>query len=707
MSRQPSGFLCLVLLSLPIVFAATPPPPVAPKRPVTDEYHGVKIVDDYRWLENAKDPEVAKWTAGQNVAARAYLDALPMRGALRARLVELLADTAPRFYGLQKRGGVLFALKMQPPKQQPMLVRLSSPDAPESAAVICDPNASDASGGTTIDFYVPSLDGKLVAVSLSQGGSERGSVSVFETATGKRLPDEVPRVNYATAGGSVAWNADASGFYYTRYPRPGERPEADLDFYQQVYYHRLGTQSTQDAYAVGRQFPRIAEIQLSSSDDGKYVLATVANGDGGDFVHFVLGPAGRWAQVTRLADQVSLARFSHDGALYMLSRAGAPMGKLLRLEAPEFNFSKAKTVVTPGRSSLDYFLPTASKLYVHYMAGGPSKLRVTGLQGTPGADVDLPAIATVSEMVAMGGDEILAGMQTYVEPFAWYRLQPGGGLKKTALATRSTADFSDCEVIRQMAVSKDGTRVPVNIMRKKGTKLDGNNPVLLYAYGGYSISVTPGFQPARRIWLDHGGVIAEANLRGGGEFGEAWHEAGKLTRKQNVFDDFQAAAEYLIKMKYTSPEKLAIEGGSNGGLLMGAALTQHPELYRAVVALVGIYDMLRVELSPNGAFNVTEFGTVKEADQFRALLDYSPFHRVKDGTDYPAVLFLTGDNDGRVDPLHSRKMTARLQAATHSGRPVLLRTSASSGHGIGTALDERIEELADIYAWLFDQLGMK
>ena len=268
------------------------------------------------------------------------------------------------------------------------------------------------------------------------------------------------------------------------------------------------------------------------------------------------------------------------------------------------------------------------------------------------------------------------------------------------------ADFSDIEVLRETAVSKDGTKVPMTILRRKGTKLDGNNPALLYGYGGYAINLTPAFDPSLRPLFDRGVVYAIASLRGGGEFGEAWHKAGMLTRKQNVFDDFAACAQHLIDQHYTSLAHLAIEGGSNGGLLMGAALTQHPELFHAVVSHVGIYDMLRVELFPNGAFNVTEFGTVKDPEQFKALYAYSPYHHVKDGKAYPAVLFLTGDHDGRVDPANSRKMTARLQAATSSHAPVLLRTSSNAGHGIGTTLSERIAQDTDVFAFLFDQLGL-
>jgi prolyl oligopeptidase len=388
----------------------------------------------------------------------------------------------------------------------------------------------------------------------------------------------------------------------------------------------------------------------------------------------------------------------------MLSRKDAPMGQLLALSAPSFSLDKAKVVVTPGRSSIDDFVAAGGTLYVRYMAGGPSRL-LAKEAGKPDKMVPVGEISSVGQMVRVKGNHLLFENESYVEPSAWYTYDPASGaVKRTGLFTMSPASFGDVEVIRQFAVSKDNTRVPMNILRRKGTKLDGSNPTLLYGYGGYSISLSPDFSARRRVWLDHGGVFVIANLRGGAEFGESWHEQGMLTKKQNVFDDFIACAEYLIKAKYTSPEKLAIEGGSNGGLLMGAALTQRPELFHAVVSHVGIYDMLRVETFPNGAFNVTEFGTVKETDQFKALYAYSPYHHVKDGTDYPAVLFLTGDNDGRVDPMNSRKMTARLQAATHSGRPIFLRTSSGSGHGIGTALNERIEQDADVFAFLLDQL---
>ena len=681
--------------------------PQTPKKPVTDEYQGVQVVDDYRWLEPSADTEVRKWSDQENVRTRAYLDRLASRPGLVERLNQLNGSSSIRFSSLISRGGVLFAMKTQPPKRQAYLVALASPDDPDSARTVVDPNVLDPTGSTAIDFYEPSLDGKLVAVSLSKGGTEDGSVSVFEVGTGNQRSDLVPRVNGATAGGSVAWNRDGSGFWYTRYPRAGERPAADLNFYQQVYFHRLGTATAQDEYGVGKQFPRIAEVELRSSDDGKYVVARVANGDGGEFLHFMLLVDGQWHQVTRFADHVSQEAFGPDGTLFLLSRKDAPMGKLLAVAPPGFSVANAKTILTATRSSIDGFVKAGSHLYVRFMAGGPTKLFDVEA-GKPDKPIDIPQVSSVGQLVALGGNQLLFENESYVQPSAWYRYDPANGqVKKTAMFQTAPVDFSDIEVIRQTAISKDGTHVPMTILRRKGTRLDGKNPTLLTAYGGYSISQRPNFSVRRRLWLDHGGVWVVANLRGGAEFGETWHEQGRLTSKQNVFDDFIACAEFLIKTKYTSPEKLAIEGGSNGGLLMGAALTQRPELFRAVVSHVGIYDMLRVETFPNGVFNVTEFGTVKEKDQFQALYAYSPYHHVKDGTDYPSVLFLTGANDGRVDPMNSRKMTARLQAATHSDRPILLRTSSTSGHGIGTALNERIEQDADVFSFLFDQLDVK
>jgi prolyl oligopeptidase len=696
-------FTMFVLCSIGM---ADDPNSKTPKKPVTDEYQGVKVEDDYQWLENDADPAVKSWSDAQNQKTRNYIDKLPDRAGIEKQLTDWFAKTSPSYSGLVSRPGILFALKFQPPKQQPMLITLASADDLKSEKMVLDPNTLDPSGKTAIDWFAPSHDGKYVAISISQGGSEDGTLHIYETATGKALPDSIAHVQYPTAGGSAAWNADGTGIFYTRFPRKGEKPDADLNFFQQVYFHKVGTADSEDTYSIGKDFPRIAEIKLEASRDGKFILATVANGDGGDFSHYLLGPDGNWKQLTQFSDQIKAARLGRDNALYLLSRADAPRGKILRMPLDNPMLASAAEVVPQTDAVIQSFEPTASELYVADLLGGPSQIRHYDLDGKNGTVVPIPKISAVSEMEALEDNSLLFRDVSYTEPPAWFHLKGNATPVKTALINTTPVSFADIEVTREFATSKDGTKIPLNIVRKRGTKQDGNNPALLYGYGGYGISMQPNFDFTRRVWFDRGGVYVVANIRGGGEFGEEWHKAGNLTKKQNVFDDFAAAAEYLVQQKWTRPEKLALLGGSNGGLLMGALITQHPELMRAVVSFVGIYDMLRVELAPNGAFNVTEFGTVKDPEQFKALYAYSPYHHVVDGTRYPSILFMTGANDGRVAPYHSRKMTARLDEANKSSNPILLRTSTSAGHGIGTALSERIKQLADEYSFLFAQLGM-
>jgi prolyl oligopeptidase len=701
-------FLIAALFALSLYrAAAAEPDSKTAKKPVTDEYQGVKVEDPYQWLEQDDAAEVKAWSDAQNARTRAYLDKLPDRAVVEKTLTEWFAKTSPSYSSLVSRPGVLFAMKFQPPKQQPMLVTLASADDLKSEKMLLDPNAMDAKGMTTIDWFVPSLDGKMVAVSLSQGGSEDGTLHFYEVATGKALPDTIAHVQYPTASGSAAWNADGSGVYYTRYPRKDERPDSDLNFYQQIYFHKLGTPDASDTYSAGKDFPRIAEIALESSRDGKTIVAEVKNGDGGEVAHYLFGPDGTWKQLTQFSDQVKQARIGRDNALYLLSRAEAPRGKILRMPLDKPELASAATIVPTSEAVIEHIVPTANALYVGDLLGGPSQIRRFGLDGKGGQLVAIPKISTVQQMLALEDNSLLFSDVSFTQSATWFHCVEGKPeVVKTALVGTSPVSFDDIEVTREFATAKDGTRIPLNIVRKKGTKLDGQNPTLLYGYGGYGISESPGFSFPRRLWFDRGGVYVVANIRGGGEFGEEWHKAGNLTKKQTVFDDFAAAAEHLIKQRWTSPQKLALQGGSNGGLLMGALITQHPELMRAVVSSVGIYDMLRVELAPNGAFNVTEFGTVKDPEQFKALYAYSPYHHVVDGTKYPAILMMTGANDGRVAPYHSRKMVARLQEANKSDKPILLRTSSSAGHGIGTALSERIKQLSDVYSFLFAQLGM-
>src|SRR4051795_5948740 len=390
------------------------------KKPVSDQYQGTTVEDPYQWLEKDDDPAVKAWSDGQNHQTRAYLDKLPERAAVEKQLTEWYAKTSPSYTDLEARPGVLFASKFQPPKQQPMLVRLESPDDLKSEKVILDPNTLDAKGTTAIDWYVPSRDGKYIAVSLSKGGSEDGTLHFYETATGKALPDTIAHVQYPTAGGSAAWNADGTGVFYTRFPRKGERPDTDLNFYQQIYFHKLGTPDTEDTYSIGKDFPRIAEITLAASRDGKYILATVANGDGGEFAHYLLGPDGTWKQITQFSDQIKLARLGRDNALYLLSRADAPHGKILRLPLDVPELKNAAEIVASGEAVIEQIVPSKEALYVADLLGGPSQIRRFDLNGKNETKISTPQISAVQELLALEDGSLLFRDVSYTDPAAWF-----------------------------------------------------------------------------------------------------------------------------------------------------------------------------------------------------------------------------------------------------------------------------------------------
>ena len=718
-ARIVSAFFTFAALAVAGWQTSIPPLPSTPKQPVVNEYHGVKVEDDYRWLEDSKDPKAQSWVAAENAHARGYLDTVPAFSKIDKWLEWLDTQRSPDYYELQYRGGRLFAMKSQPPKQQPLLVTLDAAADPASEHVVLDPVALDAKGTTAVDFYVPSLDGKLVAVSLAEGGSESGTVHVYDVASGRALPDIIPRVEFPTGGGSVTWNTDGSGFYYTRYPAPNERPPEDLHFYQQIYFHKLGTAPGDDTYAIGKDFPRIAETTLQTSEDGAYVLAEVENGDGGEYEHFLREPSGRWVQITHFADEISAAGFGADSALYLVSRKNAPRGQILRMPLATPDLAHAKVVLPEGDAVIEAFrfstsglfpnfVATSDRLYVVYVVGGPNELRVYDHGGHRLKDVPILPVSTVSQLVRLKADKLLFRNGSYLQPPAWYHFDAQtGSVQATTLRVSSPVNFDDCEVVREFATSKDGTKVPMSIIRRKDTRLSGNNPTVLSGYGGFGLSLSPSFMASIRPWMDSGGVYVIANLRGGGEFGESWHRAGMLTHKQNVFDDFIASAEHLIQRRYTNSSKLAIEGGSNGGLLMAAAFTQHPELFRGVVSVAGLYDMLRLEASANGQYNTTEYGSVENPEQFRAMYAYSPYQHVHGGTKYPAILFIVGENDMRVPSWQSRKMAARLQAANASNLPILLISFSEAGHGgIGAAQRQRIAMSAYSWAFLFDQLGV-
>jgi prolyl oligopeptidase len=704
--------LALALLLASHSWAAThtklPAKPKAPMRATFDTYWGETVQDDYQYMENTADPAVAKWAKGQDRYTRAWLDRHPERKAILDRVVTLTHSESPDYYGGSYRAGTYFFMKDHPPKQQPFLISLTSVMDVKTERVVVDPNVIDPSGQVSIDFYRPSLDGRYVAVSLSKNGTEDGTLHLYQAASGKPLPDVIPKVNGGTAGGSAAWNQGASGIYYTRYPHEGERPAEELPFYQQIYYHKLGTPVSEDAYVLGKEFPKIAEVDLSTSPDGQYVLADVSNGDGGEHAYWVLTAAtGTWTQFARFEDGLLEAKFGMDGALYLLSRADAPRKKILRLPLAAPDLRRAGVVVPETENAIDAYTPTATRLYVTEMVGGPTQMRVYDLKGKDLGLVAMPEISLMGTAVRTSGDEVLVRIQSYTHPPATYRLGPGSATPQvTALAQTSPADFSDCEVRREFATASDGTKLPVSIIMRKGTRLDGQAPAILYGYGSYGLSEKPYFQPDIKVWIEQGGIYVDASVRGGGEFGDAWHHAARLGTKKVSMDDFAACARYLVDRGYTKKERLAIEGGSAGGLLVYGTLVHYPDFMQAAVAHVGYGDVLRTELAPNGEFNTTEFGTVKDSTQFRGMYGYSPYHHVKDGRTYPSVLALTGANDPRVPAWETFKMVARLEASG-SKNPVLMRVGYDSGHGGGTALSERDQQKADVLLFLFDRLGVK
>jgi prolyl oligopeptidase len=701
--------LCLLLSWFQVQSpAATPEPPRTEKKAVVNQYYGQKVEDDYQWLEKADDPNVQAWTKAQTERTRAYLDSLPDRAAILQELKAAILGKTVRFLTVESGGTQLFAVKFEPPHPQPLIVSRPSAVSTEEK-VVFDPAQFDPKGLTAFDWFQPSPDGSLIAISLSEKGSEAGTLRFIRVADGKLLDDKIERVQFGTAGGSVAWDKEGKGVFYTRYPRSGERPDADLAFYQQVYFHQLGTPDSSDRYELGKELPKIAEIGLKRSPNGKWILAAVKNGDGGQIAHYLRGADGKWTQLTHFEDGIKAAVFGGDDKIFLKSIKDALRGQVLRLSLDQSiqTLPDAKLIVPEATgSAIDQIAASADSLLVDDIVGGPSRLRQFDPDGKFIREIPLPSLTGVPQIFQTGDGKFLIVESTYTAPVEMSLYDPQTQkMEPTDLSGKAAVSFADIEPRLESATSADSTKIPVVVLLKKGTKLDGKNPTILNGYGSYGLSSVPIMNFYLRPWFDRGGIFAIANVRGGGEFGEPWHKAGALTKKETTIEDFIAAAQMLIEKKYTNPGQLGITGASAGGIPTGGLLTQRPDLIKAAWIRVGVLDALRVELEPNGVFNITEFGSVKDPDQFKALLNYSPYHRVRDGTNYPAALFVAGENDHRVSSWHAKKMTARLQAATKSGNPIFLSVSSTAGHGMGTAFDERLNLEADGLAFFSDQLS--
>ncbi|MGH7859099.1 MAG: prolyl oligopeptidase family serine peptidase, partial [Candidatus Binatia bacterium] len=579
------------------------------------------VEDPYRWLES-DDEEVRAWSDGQSSYARGILESLPDVDALRAEVRAIIAAPVIRFGGYHPAGGKVFAIRKDPAKEQGELVVFDSPEEAAAARLVLDPTA-EGDKTRTIDWFVPSPDGTKVAVSLSVGGSEDGTLHLLDLG-GKAIDAPIPGVQYGTGGGDVAWTPDGKGLFYTRYPREGEKPGSERAFWMQVWFHQLG--QAEDRYELGKGLSRIAEIMLETDRKGR-VLASIQEGDGGKFQHYLRDPKRRtWKQLTDLGDGIVFVGFGPGDDLWMVSRAGAPRGKVLRLPA-KGTLAKAKLVIPEGKDAIitDYYgehgmVATQDRLYINYQLGGPSEVRAFTHTGKTAKAPALPPVSSADTPIDLGDGSLLVGATSYVIPPTTYRFTPKTGMLEpmAVLSPPPAVSLDGFEVHREMATSKDGTKVPVNIVWPANQAKDGSTPCLVNGYGGYGISMSPGFLQGMHPLMSRGVCFVQVNLRGGSEFGEDWHRAGMLTEKQNVFDDFAAALDLVVEGGWSKPERIGIIGGSNGGLLMAALVTQHPGKVKAVVSAVGIYDMLRVETTPNGAYNVPEFGTVKDAAQFAA-----------------------------------------------------------------------------------------
>jgi prolyl oligopeptidase len=690
-------------------------PPKAVEKPIIDMYHGTKILDNYRWLEDGKSPETQKWVEQEMAYTRGILDRLAGRDAIHKRLTELLSIgsvtppvIAGRHYFYTKREGM---------QNQPILYVRDGVNGPDR--VLVDANKLSADGTTALDWFQPSENGKYVAYGTSPSGSEMSTLHIIETKTGTMLPDTIER----TRAASIAWTLDNSGFFYTRYPKKGDVPDGQEMYNRHVFYHELSNDpedmhpEDSDLLVFGQGRDPEDWPSVSLSNDGHWLLITVSQGWTKSELFLMNVKAGTPPTRITTGKNFLYSGEVYNDKLFITTNEDAPCYRVFIADAGNFDREAWKELIPQSDAVLQGTAVFGGKLFAQYEQNATSQLKIFDLDGKKLNDLTLPALGSI---FGTGGrwnrDEIFYGFQSFMFAPAIYRFDLKDN--STSLWTKVDApsiDPSGYDVKQEWFNSKDGTRVPMFVVHKKGLftgqDKNGRNPTLLTAYGGFNVSLTPTFSRNAYLWMEHGGIYAVANLRGGAEFGEDWHRAGMLDKKQNVFDDMIAAAEHLIAEKYTDKNHLAIIGGSNGGLLMGAMITQRPDLFHAVVCQVPLLDMIHYQDFQIAKLWIPEYGTSENAEQFKWLYAYSPYHHVKAGAEYPAILFMTVDTDTRVDPMHAKKMAALMQTEAKNGashtRPILLRIESKAGHGAGKPVTKQIEEFTDVYSFLFWQLGVK
>jgi len=691
----------LLLLFLVTSGCSTGPAKAPPAKSVTvvETIHGVPVNDPYRWLEAGEAEEVLAWTESQNKHTRKLLDPLKFRASLRERLEKLASIgrvRSPRVFGRR-----VFFLKRVGLEAQPGLQVRDGYTGPTRRVI--DPNTMSADGTTALDWWHPSPDGSLIAYGTSEGGTELSTLRIRNVENGQDHPEAIPH----TRACGLAWLPDGSGFYYTSYPAPGSVPKGDEKYFRKVWFHKVDTDPSQDRLIFGEKRAKEDWPEPVLSPDGRYLVINVYQGWSKSEVYLKdLQHDGRWIPVVEKVDAQFSARVV-GGKVLVFTNHEAPRYRIMAADPATPKMEHWTELVPQGDAVITDFDVFGDRIVLLELRDATSRLRTVGLDGSGGPVVDLPDLGTVSEIHAdsRGADFVFDFMSFFHAP-ALYRYDGASGKVTSFERLPTDVDMSRFESRQVWIVSKDGTKLPMFLVHARGLSKDGNHPTLLYGYGGFAQSMKPFFGSALMAWLERGGVYAMPSIRGGGEYGEDWHKGGMLANKQNSFDDFIAAAEWLIKERFTSPEKLAISGGSNGGLLVGAVLTQRPELFRAVLCGVPLLDMVRYHRFQLARLWIPEYGCSDNAEDFKWLFAYSPYHRVAKGTPYPAVLLTAAEGDTRVDPLHARKMGARLQEATSSGRPVLVWIEKKAGHGAGKPLAKVIDQLVDEYSFLMWQLGM-
>ena len=678
--------------------------PQAKRGDQVDDYHGVKVADPYRWLEDTDSAETHAWVEAENKVTFGYLDQIPYRPAIHQRLTKLW--NYERFGIPEQEGGRYFYDHNSGLQNQSVLLVAESLSA--EPRVLLDPNTLSADGTVALSGHAISDDGKLMAYGTAASGSDWNEWHVRDVDSGKDLPDVIHWVKFSGA----SWTKDEKGFFYSRYDEPkGGASLRDANYFHKLYYHRLGQPQSEDKLIYERPDNKELGFNGSVTDDGHYLIIQVWQGTSPKSRVYYKDLTQPDSQVVRLLDDFDAAYnfIDNDGPVFWFQTdLDAPRGRVLAIDIRHPERANWKTVIPQGADKLESVGVVNNSFLAGYLKDARTEVRVYDLDGKFVRNVDLPGIGTAGGFGGKRTDkETFYAFTSFVSPTTVYRYDPVAG--KSAIFRQPKVDFDPglYETKQVFYSSKDGTRVPMFLTYKKGLKLDGQNPTLLYAYGGFDISLTPSFSVPNLVWLEMGGIYAQANLRGGGEYGEEWHLAGTKLHKQNVFDDFIAAAEWLIANKYTSTPKLAISGRSNGGLLIGACETQRPDLFGATLPGVGVMDMLRFHKFTIGWAWTSDYGSSDDPEEFKALYAYSPLHNIKPGTKYPPTFIVTADHDDRVVPGHSFKFAATMQADQAGAAPVLIRVETKAGHGGGKPISKQIDEVGDEWAFVAWNLGMK